>query len=72
MDEEQEARNAISCGANHGALRIISRRVEERTARAILVDLHREGLITIVKYDWDVADGLMRALKRAAKHRSDE
>lgn len=28
--------NTLGCGTNHGALRIISRRVEENVARAIL------------------------------------
>lgn len=59
--------NTLSCGTNHGALRIISKRVEENVARAILRDLHSEGIITVWKDKWDEARGLVDALRRATK-----
>ena len=62
--DEQETRNTLACGSNAGALRVISKRVEESVARAILVDLHREGIITIGKRHWDTADGVVQAMKR--------
>ena len=57
----------LSCGANHAALGIISRRVEENVARAILRDLHEAGIITVHKHEWDAARGLVDAIKRATK-----
>ena len=58
--------NTLSCGANHEALGCISRRVEENVARAILRDLHEQGIITVHKHEWDAARGLVSAVKRVA------
>jgi hypothetical protein len=66
-DEEERAftANTLKCGTNHRALGIVSKRVEENVARAILRDLHGEGLITVHKHEWDAARGLVHAIKRA-------
>jgi hypothetical protein len=70
-DAEERAAtiNTLSCGANHSALRIISQRVEEKVAKAILRDLHSEGIITVHKHGWDAARGLVEATKRALQMR---
>ena len=57
--------DTLGCGANHRALGIISRRVEEAIARTILRDLHEAGIITVHKHEWDAARGLVHAIKRA-------
>lgn len=59
--------NTLGCGTNQGALRIISKRVEENVARAILRDLHSEGIITVWKDKWDVARGLVAAVRRVTE-----
>lgn len=66
-DEKERAltANTLSCGTNHRALSTIAKRVEENVARAILRDLHAEGIITVHKHEWDAARGLVHAIKRA-------
>jgi hypothetical protein len=59
--------NTLSCGTNHKALAVISRRVEENVARAILRDLHEVGFITVRKHEWDEARTLVDAVKRVMR-----
>ncbi len=61
-----------STGANQGAMRVISRRVEEHVARAMLRDLWGEGLIVVRADDWDIAIGLVRAVKRTTTTATEE
>ena len=59
----------LKCGANQGALRIMSKRVEENVARAILRDMHSEGIIAVRKDLWDEARHLVDAMNRALRVR---
>lgn len=67
FDERMEQINTLDCGTNRGAMQIMSKRVEENVARAMLVDLHREGLITVWKDRWDEANRLIGAIRRVTK-----
>jgi len=63
---------AMSSGENHRAFEVIGWRVPENVATALVVDLHRQGLVVVDKEAWDAADNLVKAVVRVIPEREED